>query len=315
MTFNSAAVLDGALTSARQHLPAAEILVVDNGSADASVEIARRHAVDVLVEGHGNVGFGAAANRGARSARGQLILVANPDTTVTAADEARVRDLTGNEHLGVLGCTLVAAGRDASRLERLCSPRFELIWGLLNWFLLPREIKLSHPQARPGGATEAWVTGAAIMVSRREFLELGGFDERLFLYFEDMDLCHRYALAGQPVGLTDVVTLAHEPHSSSPRDEDRIVAWALLSLIEYTASSQGFAAGMSVARTALRALWLIEIVGRGLRRVPRLGARSAQKAQSAYKVRRRLLSGSGDDVPIGAYTTARRLLDALTTAD
>lgn len=314
VTFNSSGVIADALASARRVLPAAEIIVVDNGSTDDSVAIARRHSVDLIVEGHGNVGYGAGANRGALAARGTLLLVTNPDVTVAAANEARLSELAARARPGVLGCSLVVAGRDQAALERLCSPRFELYWGLLNWFLLPREANLAHPTAPRRRTSRAWVTGAALLFSRAEFLEIGGFDERLFLYFEDMELCHRYALRGRSVSLTDAIALVHDAHSSSPRDEDRIIAWALLSLVEFTASSRGAVAATSVARTALTSLAKIELAGRALRWVPRLGERSVQKASSAHRVRAQLLAHGGPEVPPSAYPTARRILDGLVAA-
>jgi len=310
VTYNSGRVVAGAIDSVRLLLPDAEIVVVDNGSSDATLEIVTARGAERVVRGHGNVGFGGGVNRGARLAKGTLLLVINPDAILTAVDRSEWHALSTRSVVGIRRCRFVGSGDGDRPLDRRWSPRAELSWALLNWFLVPREVSLRRPRlsrrAGPG-----WVHGAAFVVSRSEFLALGGFDERLFLYFEDYELSRRYASHDLPVATTDSATVAHTGQASSPREEDLLTAYALLSLIQYADSWEGRPAAERVASSALRGLAVVSLTGRLLRRVPWLGTRAARKALSADSVRRILAAEIHPELPSHVYGEARRAVAAI----
>jgi GT2 family glycosyltransferase len=114
----------------------------------------------------GNVGFGAAHNANAASGRAEFLLVLNPDCILEP---------------GVLDELLDAAHS---------SPADVAAWEL-------RQIPYEHPKAYDPATLETrWVSGAATLFRRRAFEEVGGFDERIFLYAEDVDLSWRLRCRG-----------------------------------------------------------------------------------------------------------------------
>jgi GT2 family glycosyltransferase len=296
VTYNSATVITTALAAVRAHLPCAEVIVVDNGSTDATCDLVAGCSDARLIEGHDNLGYGAGVNRGAQAARGILLLVLNPDTLPTSVECAALSALARKSPLGLLGCQLREDSRNQRSLHVRWGWRRELCWCLVQWYLVPRELDIFRPRPHPHSKT--YVSGAAFIVNREEFLHVGGFDERLFLYYEDFDLSRTYATRGLPIASTTAVTGDHIGRASSPRDENRSISWALMGLIEQTAKWDGVAMSHAAAQWAWRLLSAIETVGHRVRRMPWIGPRGQQKANSAARVRGYLrqaaASGSGD---------------------
>jgi N-acetylglucosaminyl-diphospho-decaprenol L-rhamnosyltransferase len=286
VTYNSAAVLAASLRSVRATLPGAEVIVVDNQSQDSSLQIARELGVDTLIAGRANVGYGTAANQGARAATRPLLLIMNPDARLSAVDSAGLAELMASPKAGLLACQV---GDGVSPIAPIWPWWLELCWTLVTWFLVPREIDLHRPTPRRERNT--WVGGAAFVVSAGEFGALGGFDESIFLYYEDLDLAHRYHAAGHPVGVTETITVAHAGRGSSPREESFLMACALLGLLQTTATWNGKRSARRAARLTLEALRLLESLGMALRLIPILGPRCIEKAHLARALRGMLLDG------------------------
>jgi hypothetical protein len=188
--------------------------------------------------------------------------------------------------------------------------RGELYWLIVQWFLVPREVTMRRPRAflprsRP------WISGAAFVVSRKEFLDIGGFDEGIFLYFEDMDLSRRYRQHGIGVGTTDAIAVTHEGQGSSGGDHERIEGWALLSFLELVAKRSGHQDGERAARSVLRVLTGVSVVARLAAVLPVIGRRAAVKARSAAIIRSSLLECIGTPPVAGAYPRARASLAAI----
>jgi GT2 family glycosyltransferase len=168
VTYDSAAVLPGCLESLEATEGVEfESVVVDNASGDDSAGIARRAGATVI-ENERNEGFGRACNRGAAAARGEVIVLLNPDTTVTPDWLAIMLDhLAGHPDIAVLCPTVVAPG--------------------------------TEPPLRPFLEDCAALPGSAMVIPRAAWDRLGGFDEDIFLYWEDTDLCWRAWLDGTRV--------------------------------------------------------------------------------------------------------------------
>jgi N-acetylglucosaminyl-diphospho-decaprenol L-rhamnosyltransferase len=186
-----------------------ETIVVDNGTA--SVELERSvSAIDgaELLRLPSNIGYSRAVNLAARSAQGDVLVLLNDDSVV---DDGYVDLIT--EPLDPREGVVMATGvmRDAGAPELIETAGVELDRTLLPFDYLNGEpvSLLDQPVADPIGPS-----GAAAAFWREAFLEIGGFDEELFAYFEDADLVLRMRLAGGTCRLAPKALGTHE-HSAT----------------------------------------------------------------------------------------------------
>ncbi len=206
----------------------AKIVVVDNASRDGS--LARLAAADreaLLVPTGRNLGYGTATNRGARRAGGRYLLVCNPDVVVEpeAVGELAAR-LDARADLAVVGPRLLSPdGVPYPSARRF--PSFTTAAGhaLVGW-LRPdnrwtRRYRLAEGSTLEEGLREEqdvdWVSGACMLVRREAFDSVGGFDERYFMYVEDLDLCWRLRRAGWVVRFVPQAHVMHEQGRSTRR--------------------------------------------------------------------------------------------------
>jgi N-acetylglucosaminyl-diphospho-decaprenol L-rhamnosyltransferase len=125
-----------------------------------------------------NPGFGAACNRLAESSVAEWLVFLNPDAWITAFHPSALqsRHLVGAQQRTPLGREIHSSGQS---------------YGVLD------EIWVSWGRRRPPMPTGfGYVSGGAFAIERKVFLELGGFDEAFFLFYEDIDLCFRASVAG-----------------------------------------------------------------------------------------------------------------------
>jgi len=190
VNYNGERLLPDCLASLRaQTLAPAEILVADNGSGDGSLELLRAHHPDVTVlELHRNLGFGGGANRGVAATRAPWVCVLNSDATPAPDWLERLTAAPRGSKTWALGSVLVSAatGRIESAGDQYDPAGFA--------YKLLRDRPLSDLPAEPYAVFAA--PGAAPVFRRDVFERLGGYEERFFLYYEDVDLAFRAVLAG-----------------------------------------------------------------------------------------------------------------------
>jgi GT2 family glycosyltransferase len=211
-----------------------ELLLSDNDSRDGSVDaVVERFSAEprlhILRNGK-NLGFGAGANRAVRQARGDAILLLNPDCRLGATAIARLRDVAATQaRLGVLGLRIVDANGTAESAARRNDPTLRRALNTL----LRRDADGQGVNLPPreGPATEGAsvervdaVSGAAMWLPRAVYERLRGFDEGYFLHCEDLDLCRRARDAGFSVIYTEAVEAVHSKGGSS-RHRPVFVAW------------------------------------------------------------------------------------------
>jgi GT2 family glycosyltransferase len=180
-----------------------EVIVVDNASADGSVEMMQSEYSDCeLIQSGGNIGFGPANNMGAAAALAPVLLFLNQDTEVRSGSLARMLEiLEGYPDWGAAGGLVYDSDGEPERSTG-SFPTFSNM--LLNTVLT----HLSVLRPLLGGAANQhwkgydrtrsvdWVTGAYLWVRKSVFDDLGGFDENIFLYCEDIELCCRIRKLG-----------------------------------------------------------------------------------------------------------------------
>lgn len=230
--------------------PEAEIVIVDNASRDATAAAVATTAGVRLIELPENVGFARACNVGAEAAAGPYILFMNPDAQVLEV-RGEFRRLLERRPFGLVA----PAFDDEPERRRPDSHWSREIAAHVLGMLRPREWR--PPRVRRARDGEpAWVSAAMLLVVRDEFLRLGGFDPRFFLYYEDRDLSRRYRGTGLPVVTTNALRGTHHGGTSSGGDELRVapIGWGVLGWIQYVAIYNGLPAAARCARATLVAL-------------------------------------------------------------
>jgi GT2 family glycosyltransferase len=180
-----------------------ETIVVDNASADGTAEMVRERFPDVrLIANETNRGFAAANNQGIRLARGRNLLFLNPDTVVReGALGELVRTLDRDDGIGACGARLL--GADGSTQSSVRSfPTFAALLHQYTPLRMLGVLKGAYRRYRARdfdygrSADVDALMGAALCVPRRVLDRVGPFDERFFVYFEEVDLCRRIRAAG-----------------------------------------------------------------------------------------------------------------------
>lgn len=198
VTFDSSAVLSSALES----IPDGhEVIVVDNASSDESARIAETHGARVIRLDR-NLGFGTACNRGAEAATHDRLLFLNPDARPDAGA------------LDVLGAAFDRYPEAAGFNPRLLEADGSQVFATRN-ILLPRPY-LVRPGLPTADRPVIKLTGAALAVRRSAFEAVGGFDEKMFLYYEDDELSARLVKGGYVLYYVHDAVVRHSPGKSSP---------------------------------------------------------------------------------------------------
>ncbi len=206
VTYNSRDDIDRCLESLRQDRGTAtrEIVVVDNHSTDGTAAAVRDRWPSIPVIGVGsNVGFARANNIGVRQTTGELVLFLNPDTQVQpGAIDRLVAALAARPDAAAAGPGLVdGSGRPELSFGSMIGPLAELRQKLLvrghdrGWPMVSARVRRLTSVPRD----VAWVSGACLLVWRADADAAGLFDERYFMYTEDVDLCAALRARGRKV--------------------------------------------------------------------------------------------------------------------
>jgi GT2 family glycosyltransferase len=194
-----------------------ELLIVDNASGDDSVAVLRQATSDKrhvkIIANEENAGFSAGCNLGAASAKGKYFLFLNNDTVVKDKGLlAMVEYMDEHPDVAIMGGQLhnpdgslqPSAGEFYTPLYA-----FALLLGLQKYGIIDKNPKII--------SEVSWVKGGLFMIQSDVFKKLKGFDERIFMYTEDMELCYRAKLAGYKTYFYPHVLVQHAEQGSSNR--------------------------------------------------------------------------------------------------
>lgn len=218
VNWNTADLLDACLASIYRHTAGIkfEIIVFDNASTDHSREVLGKHSRVSAIFHPENIGFAAGNNHAAARARGEFLLLLNPDTEIRDNLFPEIIACLKESPYRVLGPRLLLP--DGS--VQMTSGNFPGLWRMLlqNIYSLLKMLGLSAlipflaSLARvPAGQFIGmghwwdpaqvhpvdWVSGACMLLRREDFLAAGCFDEDFTLYAEEFELCYRLAKAGK----------------------------------------------------------------------------------------------------------------------
>lgn len=231
---------DLTLAAARSALEsgADAVVVVDNRSADDST--ASLGAIDdqrfLLIENHMNAGFGTACNVAARNVAADALLFLNSDAELTSdAAQHMLAELRTWRGRAIVGPRLIGPDGGVEHSAGLLPAPSDIAvraLGLhvIGWWLarlpltgrLMRRTRFLREYASAEVAespfSTKFVSGACFAIGRQAFRELGGFDERFFMYFEDADLCRRAAAAGMAIRYVPSAVVTHVRGASTAGD-------------------------------------------------------------------------------------------------
>lgn len=165
-----------------QDYPNFEIIVIDNASIDLTTSIIRRYHEIKMICQECNLGFASANNIGVKISSGQFLVFLNPDTRV---DRAWLSNLLKPFHHGFKGLVTSKIINSYNNLINACGLQIHLC-GLSYCNYLN-----SEPESIIGTFSVPAISGCSFATTREIWFELGGFDEKFFLYLEDADLSLR----------------------------------------------------------------------------------------------------------------------------
>lgn len=263
------------------------VVVVDNGSRDSSLENLTAKLPMTVLRNDVNRGFAAASNQGARLGSADYLLFLNPDTEIGQDAVLRAVNLMEeNREAGICGVRMIGPGGET---DRSCARFPRPLHFLCKAFGLDR----IAPNALTSFVMREWdhqsntwvdhVIGAFYLVRRKLWNELGGFDERFFVYLEDLDFSLRARRKGWRTYFLADAFVMHVGGGTSEAIKAQRLAYSLQSRLEYARkhfSRPGYA-------IVLLATWLLEPIARTANQLFRGDWRGLDETWTGYRLLRK----------------------------
>jgi len=193
-----------------------EVIVVDNASGDQTVEMVKKEFPKVkIIANINNLGFASANNQGIKASGGEYLLILNPDTKIMNDSLGKMLDfIKQNSQVGIAGFKHLNADWTLQPSVR----RFPSFWPLFfiltkiykifpnlpsiqNYFAKDLDYKIAQPVDQ--------VAGSCLLARKKTLEQIGLFDEKFFIWFEEVDLCKRAKAAGFEVWYAPVAEIIH----------------------------------------------------------------------------------------------------------
>jgi len=206
------------------------IVVVDNGSSDGSIErLTAALPAARIVAAPGNIGYARGANLGIATTDAPVVAVLNGDVELAAGvAAAMVGALDADPRVGAVGPRVLnldgsvypSARTEPGLVLAAAHAAFGLVWPANPWTRRYRQLDEDPTRARDVD----WVSGAAVWLRREALDDVGGWDERYFMYMEDVDLCLRLRRAGWRVGYEPSGAVVHAQGAATSQRPYRMIA-------------------------------------------------------------------------------------------
>ncbi|WP_034769650.1 glycosyltransferase family 2 protein [Exiguobacterium artemiae] len=191
-----------------------EIVVVDNGSNDNSVSFLTKKYIKFsnikVIDSKENNGFGKGNNIGVSNSDGEFICCINSDTISQNTDYLEILSNFKNEKIGILGAKILNKDNSIQSLGfKKPSVKNDFLLSFLFWnFNLIKKIRY-HNYTDKGLINVDWVSGCFFLIRKVTFEEVEGFDEKIFMYSEDLDLSVRVGNMGLQNYVLDTTDIYH----------------------------------------------------------------------------------------------------------
>ena len=218
-----------------------EMIIVDNGSTDGSQALVKEKFPQVkLILNKSNLGFTKANNQGMKVAKGQYILLLNSDTYLIENSFKKLLDKTQSieGNLGALGPLLLNEDKSVQQSVGFFPNLPQVFWWMTFIDDLPGGQLLSpyhvdHDSFYRKDQKVDWVTAAAILVPAKVIKRVGPFDEKIFMYGEEVEWCWRIKKAGFKVYFTPSAKIVHIGRGSSQKIPTRAFIGEYKSIIYF----------------------------------------------------------------------------------
>ncbi len=209
VAYNSEDFIEDCVKSVIKYLPQnSEIIVVDNNSSDGTVKKLETFLPGIsLIKSDQNLGFAKANNFASKKAQGEYLFFLNPDTEILEPIfEVLLNFYEKNGGVGLVAPKLIQPnGKIQESVKNLPT-----IWGAIKEFILqiPHAYSQFAPKENDPIEVES-VYGAAMLIKKYLFEQVGGFDEKYFLYYEDVDFCKRIRQLNKKIYYYPKVKIKH----------------------------------------------------------------------------------------------------------
>ena len=209
VTFNNEKIINRCVDSIFKHSPDSKIIVVDNNSADNTLVVLKQYGDKIkLIKSDINLGFSKANNLAAKDIETEFIVFLNPDTYLSQVGSLeKLRDtLSDNPGFGIIGPKLILSDGEVQKTAR----NLPTVKNAFRTFILGDKKRYDFylPEGNNLCSVES-IVGACFIIKKSVFNKINGFDERYFMYFEDLELCRKILKIGLKIGFLPTVKIIH----------------------------------------------------------------------------------------------------------
>lgn len=204
-----------------------EVIVLDNASEDGSSEmIAKKHPWVTLIESKTNTGFSRGNNMAFSQSKFPMVLFLNSDVYAEEDSLVKALEYFKNPDCDVLGVKLLHQDKSFQPSAGNLPTPLNTIYWILGISLIPGMREFTnpfHPNYQsffksPTVVPVGWISGAFLMIKKEVFERVGGFDEKIFMYLEEVELCKRIKEAGFKIWYAPNIAVTHLHGASSKFD-------------------------------------------------------------------------------------------------
>lgn len=199
VSYNSEDFIEKCLNSLLKNISDnCEVIVIDNNSTDQTVNKLKKFLPKItLIESNENLGFSKGNNLASKKAKGEYLFFLNPDTEMLEPVLNKLIDFSNSkEDIGIVAPKLVMPNGKSQESVR----KLPTLWGAIKEYIFNIKHTFSQYAPKEEYPTQVeTVYGAAFLIKRDLFNQIGGFDEKYFLYYEDIDLCNKIQKLGKKI--------------------------------------------------------------------------------------------------------------------
>ncbi len=224
-TWNTAQITKKCVNTINTFIPDQEIIVVDNGSEDNTVEVLTKIKNVKIVKNGTNLGFAKANNIGLKSATSDYIVFMNSDMELIDKSLLNlIKFLKENKDIGIIGPKFLNPDKTPQASvfpPQTCQNAFKEFW-------LGQQSYSKYLPLEEEPLAVSYISGGCIAVNKKYFEKIGKWNEKYFFYFEDMDLCRQVTKSGKQIVYYPKCQIIHRHGASGHKLADSQNQWRRL---------------------------------------------------------------------------------------